>query len=163
MLPTSPGSSNVAVVTRREFTLKSALAILAGVVITVDGCGGDDSPTGPGPNPGPVGDVTGSISGNHGHTATIAAARITADQTFTLDITGQATHPHTVEVTQAELRNLAEPAGGYKIVDEQRRPYALRDLYTRVNPGCDVNQCCESRGGAISDSPVALSRCPSCL
>jgi hypothetical protein len=109
MLPTSLRSSTVPVLTRREFTLQSALALLAGVVITVDGCGGNDSPTqpGPGPSPGPVGDVTGSISGNHGHTATIAAARITADQTFTLDITGQATHPHMVEITQAELRNLA--------------------------------------------------------
>lgn len=107
MLPTSLRGSHAPAVTRREFTLQSALALLAGVVITVDGCGGNDSPMAPGPNPGPVGDVTGSISGNHGHTATIAAARITADQTFTLDITGSATHPHTVEITQAELRNLA--------------------------------------------------------
>jgi len=36
---------------RREFTLQSALALLAGVVITVDGCGG--STTSPSPRPPP--------------------------------------------------------------------------------------------------------------
>ncbi len=103
MLPTSPGSSNVPVVTRREFTLQSALAILAGVVITVDGCGGNDSPTQPGPGPGPVGNVTGSISGNHGHTATITSAQITTGSAISLNIRGDADHPHTVDITQADL------------------------------------------------------------
>jgi len=106
MLPTSLRRSRAPAVTRREFTLQSALALLAGVVITVDGCGGSDSPTQPGSNPGPVGDVTGSISGNHGHTATITAAQITAANAIALDIRGEATHPHTVEVTQQDLRNL---------------------------------------------------------
>jgi hypothetical protein len=107
MLPTTLRGSRAPAVTRREFTLQSALALLAGVVITIDGCGGSDSPTQPGSNPGPVGDVTGSISGNHGHSATIAAATIAAAaNTIMLDIRGEATHPHTVEVTQQDLRNL---------------------------------------------------------
>jgi hypothetical protein len=87
---------------RREFTLQAALALLAGVVITIDGCGGS-SPTTPAPA---VHDVPGTISGNHGHTATITAAQITSANAVSLDIQGTATHPHTVEVTQADLRNL---------------------------------------------------------
>ena len=33
--------------TRREFTVESALAMLAGVTITITGCGDDDNPTTP--------------------------------------------------------------------------------------------------------------------
>jgi hypothetical protein len=90
-------------VTRREFTLQSALALLSGVVITVEGCGDSDSnPT----TPTSTGDVSGTISANHGHTAVISAARITAGTEITLDIRGQADHPHTVAVTQADLTAL---------------------------------------------------------
>jgi hypothetical protein len=89
------------VVSRREFTLQSALALLAGVVITVDGCGG--SKTSPTPAPS---DVTGAISGNHGHTAMITAAQITAANAISLNIRGDAPHPHIIEVTQADLRSL---------------------------------------------------------
>ena len=87
---------------RREFTLQSAMALLAGVVITMEGCG-SKSPSTPTPV---VNDVTGAITGNHGHTATITAAQITAANTIALDIRGTAPHPHMVEITQAELRNL---------------------------------------------------------
>jgi hypothetical protein len=112
-LPRLLRGSHAPVVTRREFTLQSALALLAGVVITVDGCGGgNDSPAAPTPNPGQgqnsgqASDVTGAISGNHGHKAVITGAQITAANAIALDIQGDATHPHTVEVTQAELRTL---------------------------------------------------------
>ena len=43
-----PDSATDDLVTRREFTLKSALSILSGVVITVSGCD-DDPPTVPRP------------------------------------------------------------------------------------------------------------------
>jgi hypothetical protein len=90
--------------TRREFTLEAALAILATCVITVsDACSKSKSPTTPSS---PVTDVTGTISSNHGHTATITAANITAGNALTLDIRGQATHPHTVSITAADLTNL---------------------------------------------------------
>ena len=88
------------VVTRRDFTLESALALLAGVAITISGCGDDDSPT---PAPTPVADKTASISTNHGHTATITSAQITAGGALSLNILGTATHPHTVAVSQGEL------------------------------------------------------------
>jgi hypothetical protein len=87
---------------RREFTLQAAMALLSGVVITVEGCG-SKSPQSPSPV---ASDVTGVISNNHGHSAVITAAQITAANTISLDIHGQATHPHTVEVSQAELRSL---------------------------------------------------------
>ena len=95
-------------VTRRDFTLESALALLAGVTITITGCGDDDdngSPTSPSPTP-PT-SVTGSISGNHGHEVTISGAQITTGGALSLDIRGQATHPHTVQVSSAQLQTIA--------------------------------------------------------
>ena len=81
------------VVGRREFTLQSALALLATVVITVDGCGGSTSapsPTAvPAPAPAPgaaAADVNGTISANHGHVAVISSAQITAANAFSLNI-----------------------------------------------------------------------------
>jgi hypothetical protein len=93
---------------RREFTLESALAILSAATITISGCGDGDSSPSPGPSPGPgTGDVTGAISGNHGHTATITAARLMAGNAFQLDIRGGADHPHTVDISAADLTQIA--------------------------------------------------------
>jgi hypothetical protein len=90
--------------TRREFTLDAALAILAGCVITVsEGCG-KDSPTSPTT---PPADIAGSVSANHGHVATVTGAQITAGTAIVgLNITGTATHAHTIAVSQAELTSL---------------------------------------------------------
>lgn len=97
---------------RREFTLESALAILTAATITISGCGGSDSPApapspNPNPNPGPGGGATGAISGNHGHTASITAAELTAGSAIRLTITGTATHPHTVDLSGAEVMQIA--------------------------------------------------------
>jgi hypothetical protein len=99
---------------RREFTLQSALALLAGVIITVDGCGGSSSsntPTSPTPTPAPTpapsaADVNGSVAANHGHVAVVTGAQITAGNALSLNIQGTATHPHTVDLTQADLGSL---------------------------------------------------------
>jgi len=89
--------------TRREFTLETALAILSGVTITISGCGGGgSSPTAPTVVLQP-GDEEGSISANHGHSAVIRAAQINAANVVSLDIRGNATHPHTVSLTQADV------------------------------------------------------------
>lgn len=89
---------------RREFTLQAALAILAGVTITVaDACGGNSNPTSPTAAPS---DVNGAISANHGHIAVITGAQITAASAISLNIQGTATHPHTVDISQADLRSL---------------------------------------------------------
>ena len=91
---------------RREFTVASALAILSGVVITISGCGSNSpaSPTTPTPGPG---DKVGTISANHGHSAIITAARLTAGGALALDIHGSADHTHTVNLTGADLTSIS--------------------------------------------------------
>ena len=97
-----PDSATDDVVTRREFTLKSALSILSGVVITVSGCD-DDPPTSPAPN-----DIPGIVATNHPtpHVVTVTAAQITAGMAVVLTLTGTPTHTHTVELTSGELGTL---------------------------------------------------------
>src|SRR5439155_22929778 len=90
--------------TRREFTLDGALALLAGCVITIsDACGSSTSPTPAAP---PPTDITGTISANHNHVAVITAARITAGDAIALSIQGTAAHNHTLSITQADLTTL---------------------------------------------------------
>jgi hypothetical protein len=101
---------------RREFTVASAMAVLSGVAITVTGCGGSSSSGGspaapstptPTPTPAPSGDKVGTVGSNHGHSAVITAAELTAAGALMLDIRGQADHPHTVEVTADEVTAIA--------------------------------------------------------
>jgi hypothetical protein len=89
-------------ISRREFSRESVLAMLAGVVITISGCGDDDA----GPTSPSGGDVNGSISANHGHVATVRNADITAAGAVTLDIRGTADHPHTVSLTAAQVQQI---------------------------------------------------------
>ena len=91
------------VITRREFTVQSALAILSSVVITVSGCDDDSTPTTPTP-----GDIQGNVATNHPepHVVTVTGAQITAGTAVTLTLTGTSTHNHTVELTQSELVTL---------------------------------------------------------
>ena len=93
--------------TRREFTVESALAMLAGVTITISGCGDDDPPTNPTP---PATDKTGTVSTDAGHThtgAVITAAQFTAGNAISLTLTGATTHTHTVALSQAELTQIS--------------------------------------------------------
>jgi VCBS repeat-containing protein len=96
-------------VSRREFTVEWALAMLAGVVITVSGC--SDSPSAPsdgggGGGGGSTGNVTGDVSANHGHVATVTAAQITAAGALSLPIMGTATHPHTVSLSATQVQQI---------------------------------------------------------
>ena len=89
--------------TRREFTLEAALAILAGCVITISdtACGATTTaplPTEP--------DLNGSVSANHGHVAVITGFQLTAGSAIALDIRGTATHTHTLSISQADLTSL---------------------------------------------------------
>src|SRR5213593_3948410 len=89
-----------ATLTRREFTLEAALALLAGCVITIsDACGSTTSPTPASVTP-PT-DVSGAISANHNHAAVITGAQITAANAIALNIQGTAAHNHTLSITQA--------------------------------------------------------------
>jgi hypothetical protein len=100
---------------RREFTVASALAVLSGVTITISACGGGSrmpsSPSAPGsPGSQPAagnGDKVGAISANHGHVAIITAARLTAGGALSLDIQGNADHPHTLELSAADMTAIA--------------------------------------------------------
>ena len=104
--------SDETLLTRREFTVESALAMLAGVTITITGCGDDDNPT---TNPTPATDKTGTVSTDAGHShtgAVITAAQLTAGSAITLTLTGQTTHTHTVALSQAELTQIS---GGTRV------------------------------------------------
>jgi hypothetical protein len=96
-----------ATVTRREFTLEAALALLAGCVITIsDACGDSKSTTNPSPAPPAPTDITGTVSANHGHVAVVTAAQITAANAVALSIQGTAAHNHTLSLSQADLQTL---------------------------------------------------------
>lgn len=61
----------------------------------------------PSPTPMPVAGKDGSISSNHGHVARITGAQLTAGGALSLDITGTASHPHTVELSSADVTAIA--------------------------------------------------------
>jgi hypothetical protein len=91
---------------RRDFTAQGIMLLLAGVTVSIaDAACGSSSPTSPsaGGTPTPAADVSGSVSDNHGHIATITGAQITAGNAVTLNIQGNATHNHTVDLTAAEV------------------------------------------------------------
>jgi hypothetical protein len=85
--------------TRREFTLESALAILSAATITITGCGDDDEP-----DTGPSGQgEVGTISENHGHSVAITSAQITAGGALTATLTTGNGHTHTIDLTAAQV------------------------------------------------------------
>jgi hypothetical protein len=92
-------------ISRREFTRESVLAMLAGVTITITGCGDDDDDSTP-TSPTSSGNFTGTVSANHGHEATVTAVQITSANAISLDIRGQADHPHTVALTAAQVQQI---------------------------------------------------------
>ena len=104
--------SDDTLLTRREFTVESALAMLAGVTITITGCGGDDNPT-TNPTP-PATDKTATVStdAGHSHAAVVTAAQLTAGNAISVTLTGQTTHTHTVALSQAELTQIS---GGTRV------------------------------------------------
>ena len=85
---------------RREFTLRSIVAMLGGAVITI-GCG--EGPTQP-----TYTDKVGNVSNNHGHTVTITGAQMGAGGQVVLDIQGTSSHPHVVELTAADVVAIRE-------------------------------------------------------
>jgi hypothetical protein len=91
--------------TRREFTVETALAMLAGVTITITGCGGDNNSTA-GPS-GQSGNKAGSVSSSagHSHTAEITAAQLTAGNAISVTLVG-GDHTHTLALSQSELTQI---------------------------------------------------------
>jgi len=100
---------------RREFTRLSLLAMLSGATITISGCGGGGygSPTTPS-----TGDKSGFISANHGHSAVITSAQLTAGGQLTLSLgaaVGVPNHTHTVTLTAAEVVSIRDGARVSKV------------------------------------------------
>ena len=89
---------------RREFTLQAVLAVLAGTTLTVSGCGGGyHNPVGPN---GPPPNMIGTVSMNHNHSAVLLGTQVVGGAAVSLNIQGQATHPHIVDLTAAEINSL---------------------------------------------------------
>jgi hypothetical protein len=85
--------------TRREFTVEWAMAILSAATITITGCSdSNDSMT----NPTQPGDKQGTVSANHGHVALVRSDQLNANAA----IAGQATHPHLIELTVSQLTTI---------------------------------------------------------
>ena len=136
---------------RREFTLQSAMAILSAATITISGCGGDSSPApspspNPNPNPGPT-DVTGTVAGNHGHSAVITSAQITAANGMQLSITGVADHPHTVTSECGRGHHDRREAAGLDGLDQRRGALAHGHVQL-ASPELTVRRPTCSRGSA---------------
>lgn len=95
---------------RREFTLAAALLALSSATITISACGGGgsspSSPSSPGTPPA-TGDKVGVVAANHGHSAVITAAQLTAAGALRLDIRGASDHSHTVTLTEAQVAGIA--------------------------------------------------------
>jgi len=104
-----------AAIDRREFTLRSALALLGGTTILISsGCGGGggySSPSTPSSSGGSTAggaqpDTLGTITNNHGHQAVITAAQLAAGGVLQLNIQGAADHPHMVELSADDLQKI---------------------------------------------------------
>ena len=109
----TPAATSPDLLERRDFTMQLILAVLSSATIVVsEACGSsgaDPSPVGGGNGGGGGGNgsVAGTISGNHGHVATISAAQLTAANAVALDITGTATHSHSVDLSAQDILDVA--------------------------------------------------------
>lgn len=92
--------------TRREFTAEAVLAMLSGVTVTVVGCGGGGGVTGASAVP----PKEAMITANHGHQGSVSGAQLSAGNAVVVDIRGTSDHTHQVELTSAEVRQIASGA-----------------------------------------------------
>jgi hypothetical protein len=92
-------------ITRKTFLVQ---LVGGGWALAAGGCGGGgDAAPAPAPPPAPVGGGCGAtISENHGHVLTIAAADLNSLVNITYDIRGAADHTHSVTFTAAQLAQL---------------------------------------------------------
>jgi hypothetical protein len=94
---------------RRAFLITSVLA-LAGVAVTLGGCGYDPAPTsdkGTSNDTEAASSEAGVISANHGHSAVLSGAVLEAGDAVLLDITGSSGHLHTVSLSAALVQAIA--------------------------------------------------------
>ena len=94
--------------TRTEFLRNALVACIAG--ITGAACGGDDGgdPSNTGGSSSTGGGACGTtIATNHGHKLTVTKAQAMAGTARSYDIQGDSEHPHTVELSAAQMTMLA--------------------------------------------------------
>jgi len=105
---------------RRTLSAGAAFALLGFPLISIGGCGGGGGtpvgPSTPTPNPTPTpssgaGDIAGSVSRNHGHTAVITAAQLSAGAGLELVISN-GFHSHTATLTGTQVTQIA---GGTRV------------------------------------------------
>jgi len=96
---------------RRQFSVEAARMLLGGAAIAITGCGGA-SPTASSPV---ITDIEGTVASNHGHTALITAAQLSAGGSLEIDIQGDSSHPHTVSLSATEVRSVRD---GGRVVKE---------------------------------------------
>jgi hypothetical protein len=95
--------------TRSEFIQGALLACASGIAAAA--CGGEDDPGGEGNNGGSSGSEGAcgtTIASNHGHKLTVTKAQAQAGGAKSYDIQGDSMHPHTVELTAAQMTALAD-------------------------------------------------------
>jgi hypothetical protein len=93
-------------INRREFLKEvSYLGFVSGMIFLV-GCGGGGGNGDNGGTPGQS-DITGSISGNHGHTVVLTVSQLEAGAAVTLNLTIGDGHTHTVRLSADEVQNIA--------------------------------------------------------
>lgn len=100
---------------RRQISVAAALALLGGASMTLTACsGGGGSPVQPSGPSGPLqptcpaDSACGNVEGDPNHSATIGAAQLTAGGALILDITGNASHGHDLELSADEVVAIRE-------------------------------------------------------
>ena len=99
---------------RREFGREASLAFLSGITVAVSACGGGGGYSSPAASSTPppatsaTGDKVGDVAANHGHTAIVIAAKLTAGGPVELDIRGNATHTHMVSLVADAIRDMRD-------------------------------------------------------
>jgi hypothetical protein len=89
---------------RRQFTAEAAMVLLGGAAITISGCGGGGTSSPVASTP--ITDVLGTVDTNHGHSALVTAAQLTAGGALEVDIRGTAGHGHMVSLEAGELMSI---------------------------------------------------------
>jgi hypothetical protein len=99
-------SDGVTVWSRRTFLRNSAalpplILGLFSAVVTIS-CAADSSSD----DSSDSGDLSGSITANHGHTVTITEAQLAAGDAVTLTLTTGSGHTHTLELSAAQVQSI---------------------------------------------------------
>ena len=88
--------------------MRAGLVVLALVLAAgagVAGCGDDDNGSPTSPSPSSQG-ATAVIANNHGHSASLTGAQVSAGRGVSLDIRGSADHSHMLDLTNDDVVRL---------------------------------------------------------